>query len=451
MYKRHGWADLASWAGDPHFWAGKGHPEWGAFKLGKTNPNFSTSGLNATLGAVFSTVGSIRELRPDDVDKPEVAERLKAVEHSVVHYGKTTLTFLANLRQADTDEAGAPAYISAVTMEENSVVAYNAGYPCGSYSDDEGCAKTDPPKTKLVALYPKEGVLFSDHPFITLNGVEGAKKAVADDFLAYLHSETVQREFAKYGFRDFKQQPVDPDGPAYGWLPKATIKTLGSPPDDVLSKVLSSWPALRKPANVLVCIDSSLSMDEKVPGTGATKLELVKPAMRQLADGFDDTDRVGLWKFSSGIGAGGSDFVPLVPIGTMDGARRQDIAANIDGLQANGATGLYDTIDAAVDLVRGTYDLNSINAVVLLTDGVNDKARGIQLPTELLDAIKAKDQAGEKPVRVFTIAYGSELDADGKAGAQALETVSKGTGAKKYDAKDPTTITNVVIDVLSNF
>jgi Ca-activated chloride channel homolog len=448
-----GWEDLATWAGDPHFWASKGHPEWGAFKLGKTNPTYSTSGLHATLGALFSANGSIREVRPDDVDKEAVAQRMKAIEHSVVHYGKTTLTFLSNLRQAeaDGDEAAGLGYISAVTMSENSVVSYNAGYTCGSYSDDEGCSKTDPPKTKLVAVYPKEGVLYSDHPFIKLTGLDAAKNAVADDFLSYLHSDAVQRDFAKYGFRDYQQKPIDLDGSAYGWLPKSEIKSLGTPTNEVVAKVLASWSKLRKPTNVLVCIDSSLSMEEKVPGTGATKLALVKPAIRQLADGFGDSDRVGLWKFSSGIGDGGSDFVPLVPIGPMDGTRRADLAANIDGLTADGATGLYDTIDAAVDSVRATYDPNSINAVVLLTDGVNDKARGLQAPDELLDAIRAKDGAGDKPVRVFTIAYGSELDANNKAGAEALATISKGTGAKKYDAKDPTTITNVIIDVLSNF
>ena len=35
-------------ANDPQGWAAFGHPEWGPFRLGKTNPNFSTSGLNVT-------------------------------------------------------------------------------------------------------------------------------------------------------------------------------------------------------------------------------------------------------------------------------------------------------------------------------------------------------------------------------------------------------------------
>src|SRR4051794_39361759 len=40
-----GWADVAKLATDPAGWSAYGHPEWGEFRLGKTNPNYSTSGL----------------------------------------------------------------------------------------------------------------------------------------------------------------------------------------------------------------------------------------------------------------------------------------------------------------------------------------------------------------------------------------------------------------------
>ena len=45
-----GWADVLALAKDPQGWARTGIPEWGKFNLGKTNPNFSTSGLAATIG-----------------------------------------------------------------------------------------------------------------------------------------------------------------------------------------------------------------------------------------------------------------------------------------------------------------------------------------------------------------------------------------------------------------
>ena len=44
-----GWSDVVALANDTQGWASKGHPEWGKFTLGKTNPNVSTSGLAATI------------------------------------------------------------------------------------------------------------------------------------------------------------------------------------------------------------------------------------------------------------------------------------------------------------------------------------------------------------------------------------------------------------------
>ena len=42
-----GFADILALARDQGGWGSYGHPEWGQFRLGKTNPNFSTSGLSA--------------------------------------------------------------------------------------------------------------------------------------------------------------------------------------------------------------------------------------------------------------------------------------------------------------------------------------------------------------------------------------------------------------------
>ncbi len=57
-----GWETLFDLAEDPEGWGAYGHPEWGAFKLGKTNPNFSTSGLHALLGSYFAATGLSSDL-----------------------------------------------------------------------------------------------------------------------------------------------------------------------------------------------------------------------------------------------------------------------------------------------------------------------------------------------------------------------------------------------------
>src|SRR5439155_13932982 len=101
-----GWGDVLKLANDPRGWAAKGHPEWGSFKLGKTNPNISTSGLAATVGAFVAATGRSSDLTERDLKDPKVRTFVRDVERSVVHYGDTTLTFLSNLQRADDAGSG---------------------------------------------------------------------------------------------------------------------------------------------------------------------------------------------------------------------------------------------------------------------------------------------------------------------------------------------------------
>ncbi len=52
-----GFADILALSQDPEGWAAFGHPEWGEFRLGKTNPNFSTSGLSALIAQAYAANG----------------------------------------------------------------------------------------------------------------------------------------------------------------------------------------------------------------------------------------------------------------------------------------------------------------------------------------------------------------------------------------------------------
>ncbi|MDP9239477.1 MAG: substrate-binding domain-containing protein, partial [Actinomycetota bacterium] len=143
-----GWGDLLALSRNPAGWGAYKHPEWGKFTLGKTNPNFSTSGLNATIGTYFAATGRSSDLSVADVADPKVVAYVKGVESSVVHYGDTTLTFLANLQAADKAGQGLT-YISAVTIEEKSVWDYNQGNPSG---DPKTLGKAPKPRTPLVAI-----------------------------------------------------------------------------------------------------------------------------------------------------------------------------------------------------------------------------------------------------------------------------------------------------------
>ena len=170
-----GFADIIALANDPEGWAAFGHPEWGPFRLGKTNPNFSTSGLNFTISQYYAATGKSRDLTLEDLARPDVQAFSESVESAVVHYGDTTLTFLNNMYKADA-RGTALTYASAVAVEEKSVIDYNAGNPDGILDAGE---VPRPPRVPLVSIYPKEGTLFSDNPLFILDARVGHRGAEA--------------------------------------------------------------------------------------------------------------------------------------------------------------------------------------------------------------------------------------------------------------------------------
>jgi Ca-activated chloride channel family protein len=434
-----GFGDLLALSREPQGWGKYGHPEWGAFRLGKTNPNFSTSGLNATIGSYFAATGVSSDLTAQNVADPKTVAYVKGVESAVVHYGDTTLTFLSNLQAAD-DKGQGLSYISAVTVEEKSVWDYNVGNPTG---DPGTLGKHARPSVPLVAVYPKEGTLFSDNPYVVLNApwVDDAKKAAAADFLTFLHEGRQQDRFKDAAFRDYQGHPGSKVNEANGMLPEQPRLRLSPPAPAVLDLVQKSWNSLRKRARVLEVIDVSGSMGEPVGRAGKSKLELAKQAAIRALAQYAPDDEVGLRVFSSNVNGRPAPWLDLVPIGPIRDnvtALRQKIAS----LTPSGGTALYATARDSVSSMRETFKADRINAVVLLTDGKNEYPPDVDL-AGLLKSLASEDES--VAVRVFTIGYGDDAD---------LPTLRQIAGASRgaaYDASDPASIDKVFTNVISNF
>jgi Ca-activated chloride channel family protein len=244
--KQLGWSDVFALAQDPSGWGSVGHSEWGDFRLGKTNPNFSTSGLNALVGEYFAATGLSSDLTLDRIQDPKTVSFVKGVESSVVHYGDTTLTFLSNLQRAD-DRGEGLTYISAVTVEEKSVWDYNQGNPTG---DPATLGKHAEPTVPLVAIYPKEGTLLSDNPWVTLDAswMTDAKRQAAQQFLAYVRSPEQQQRFQRFAFRSAEGVPGANISPENGLLPGQPKLTLTPPSPEVLDRIQFGWEDVRKRA-----------------------------------------------------------------------------------------------------------------------------------------------------------------------------------------------------------
>ncbi len=428
-----GWGDVLGLTNNPKGWGAFGHPEWGKFRLGKTNPNFSTSGLNATVGAYFAATNRSSDLSAKDLADPKVTAYVKGVEAGAVHYGDTTLTFLSNLAAADKKGRGLT-YISAVTVEEKSVYDYNQGNPTG---DPKLFGKGDKPRTPLVAIYPKEGTLLSDNPFVTLTTASDEKRAAADDFRKFLQEPAQQKRFGELAFRSFEGKTNGAITEQNGLLPQQKFTVIDPPSPAVLQQAVDTWDTLRKRARVLLVLDVSGSMQEPVDG-GGSRMDLAKKAAEQAIGQFAPDDEVGLWTFSTGKALTDVPYTEQVPIAPVrqSGPRMKQV---IRGLAPDGGTALYKTTRAAHEEMLSTFDPTRINAVVLLTDGKNEFP-----PDNNLDSLV--DQIGsaeEQTVRVFPIAYGDKADLG------VLKQIAAASEAVAYEAVDEASIDKVLTAVIS--
>jgi Ca-activated chloride channel family protein len=389
-----GWSDILKLARSGAGWGDFGHPEFGDFKLVHTNPDFSTAGLSSVVAEYYSATGKKEGLVESDI--PKARSKVKAIESSIVHYGDTTLFIEDQLRKEG------PGYASAVALEEATLVDFNQHR--GS-------------QDKLVAIYPREGTFYSDDPYITLNApwVSAAQKDASGQFAKFLAGKLTPSTVARYGFRpgDLQAAPTAPLDAEHGVDPKLPKRVLGLPEPRVLAKLKEAWRADRKPANVLLVLDTSGSMVQ------GDRLERAKSGLDAFVAQVASQDRVGLTAFSDQIR-------PLVPLGSM-AQNASKLRQAISGVNADGGTKIYDVTAAAVSQVAAVADKSRINAVVLLTDGEDtDSGRTVDA---LVKELAAQGDSSRR-VRVFTIAYAG--DAQGAAAA-ALARIADASGGKSYE------------------
>ena len=145
-----GWDRLAALATDPQGWAAYAHPEWGQFKFGHTNPDYSNSGLLILTALAYDRLGLTSELTPELVKSDAVISAIKELEQYTIVYGKQSENLLALMVQRG------PAYLHAVNTNEAEVLKTNAKY-----------AHLLP--FPLVFIFPAHGTFWAQHPFCTLD------------------------------------------------------------------------------------------------------------------------------------------------------------------------------------------------------------------------------------------------------------------------------------------
>jgi Ca-activated chloride channel family protein len=361
----------------------------------------------------YAATNPARRLSEADVQKPETVKFLHDLESAVAHYGRSTGFFGTEMGARGT------AYLSAAVVYESIVVDNN--------NDPQKKAKLEFP---LVAIYPKEGTLMSDHPACVLDApwVTAETKEAATLYRTYLLSQTAQQQALQFGFRPSDPQialgaPLTADN---GVDPKQPQNTLAVPNAATIRAIRDLWKQAKRQVNLTLLLDVSGSMQ----GERITK---AREGAVAFIDQLADTDNLTLITFSNG---------PTVVFENLAvGQNRDKIKNDINSIIANGGTALYDSIAFAIE--RMPKDPTRISALVVLTDG-EDTASATYKDADTLMKRYGMKAEGTSDVSIFTIGYGNEAD------AQALQLIAQqGRGA--FSKGSTADIRNVYLDISTFF
>ncbi len=375
-----GWAEVAEFAASGAGWSRYEHPEWGVFKFGHTHPRYSNSGALALIAATYAGAGKARDLKAADVDR--AADFVRRVQGRVVHYGRSTGFF------AEKMFTRGPSYLSAAVLYENLVAE--------SALDPRYASKPFP----VVAVYPREGTFWSDHPYAILDlpSVTPEMREGAEAFRRYLLSaERQQAAMSRFGFR-----PADPSialgapiDAAHGLDPGQPRNVLPNPPVEVTRRILEGFESVKRPVSITFVIDTSGSMEGE-------PLRLAKEGARLFLESLPDADAARVMLFSNAPHWVSERPEPL-------SRSRARLIGAIESSFAQGGTALYDSLLQSFKPAPG--EPGTARVVVVLTDGEDTDSK-VKLP-ELLGMLQRPEgegaPEGERP-RLFTIGYGAKAD-----------------------------------------
>jgi Ca-activated chloride channel family protein len=405
-----GWTDLIGGFAHGKTWANYGHPEWGQLRMAMPDPTKFTAGQVAIL-TVLDTDNS------QNLDNNELFAGL----------------LLSQLATPDNDDSPAVLrkFLSANSPAEKA--ALPAAFPV--LERDLAGYAANKPAVALAPIYPRDGLTYADYPYAVLRGpwVDETRQKAAGSFLEYLRSEPGQQAYEAAGFRDPDRGTKDVTLLA---ADRGFKQEVGAAPrkltPETLTQFLGMWTTMQRPNNALLVLDISGSMNDTVPGTKGTRLDLIRKAAVTGVALLNNQTTIGLWAFSTKL-TPATDYIEVVPPGKAGDLlrgvpRRLAIAGAVQKLRARGGTGLYDTVLAAYLRMQRAWRPNAQNVLVIMTDGKNEDDVGLTL-AQLTARLRAAAKP-ERPLPIIGIAVGPQAD------AEALRTISQATGGRTFVERD---------------
>jgi Ca-activated chloride channel family protein len=416
-YDNVGWEELLQVLNSPNGWQDFGLPNARTqVYYGHTDPYVSSTALSTLIAEFYASARANgfteRALTIDEVRDAEVQDGVREIELLIRHYSSRTTEFREYIAQG-TD------YLDFVALEENDLIYIN-----------QGKTSLQPPE-KLVALYPKEGTFWHEHPMGIVNAdwVTAEQREAARVFVEFMLTEPIQRIVMDNGFR-----PANPNVPlGFPFVPENGIavegpsEVLDVPAPEVIAEIQQSWAFVKKQADVLLVIDVSGSMESD------DKIGQARQAAEAFINALEVDNRAGLAIFSD-------QYRTLVPMDRLE-SNKQQLLSQIRNLRAGGGTELFLATTQAVEDMGELDGENRIRAVIILSDGQDTGSQGISLANATA-AINAT-RGDANPVIVIPVAYGRDADIN------ALNTIAR-SSATRVASGDPTNILSV-LDIISSY
>lgn len=413
-----GWEDLLNVLKSPNGWQDYGiaNGRRSVF-YGHTDPLVSSTALSTLIAEFYASARANgftgRRLTLDQVRDANVQQGVRDIENLIRHYSTRTTEFKEYIAQG-------PDYLDFVALEENDLIYIN-----------RGLTEYKPPE-KLVALYPKEGTFWHEHPMGIVNAdwTTQEQRDAARVFVNYVLTPTVQAEVMAQGFR-----PANPDvALAFPFVeengvdPAQPRTILDLPDPDVIAAIQQSWSFVKKQADVMLLIDVSGSMGND------GKIDQAREAALAFLSNMEPTNRVGLTIFNDQVEV-------RVPLGNFESTQLQ-LTSHIKSLRAGGGTELYQAVQLTANAFSSQPDENRIRAIVLLSDGADTGSMGVTL-SNAVTALEASHDS-LNPIILIPVAYGADADIN------ALNALARASNTK-VQSGDPQSILGVLQIISSYF
>src|SRR5262245_2199305 len=366
----------------------------GSFHFAMTNPAASNSGFTALIGVAAALAGSSDSLDTGNIDTAGLKAFFKG---QTLTAGSSGFLADAYVREQDT--------LDGIVNYESILLSLNRGGKL---------------KEPLTIVYPSEGIVTADYPFMLLNGAKrDAWQAVVD----YLRTPDVQKRI----MTDTLRRPAVPGVPVDPVFPNATLVELPFPSKlDTINKLLTAYlDEIRTPAAAIFVLDVSGSMEGDRIDSLRSALAALTGTDQSLTGQFArlrSREQLTIIQFND-QNVDTSEFT--IDDTNPDGPDMTQVRKYVDGLAAHGGTAIYGALEQAYQVVQQKQAQNPdlLYSIVLMTDGENQNGPG---PDEFEKEYNSyPDQA--RAVHVYPINFGN-------SSKDALQHIADLTGGRLFDA-----------------